>query len=351
MTELQALSGGPDGLQIISPVLTNIAVQFRPHGYVYDQIVAPQPVETNIGQYPVFDPAAFFTTGGDLRVADNAATPIVDFQWSMDNYHCEDFRLSVRVTRKEYQQVHPALRLETSKVLGLLGIMAGNRERRLAEKLRAEANGGKFSTAAVTPVVKWDEGTEGTPATIEHDMKAAGRVVYKKTGWRPNVAVFPRIIAEAIAADPTVRKQIQYVYGMEQLAKADLILPPTLFGFRTIVVDGALENTAAQGASSELAEIWGNSVRLMHVNPTATWGLPTTVYSFRGKVGEGFQSASPGTISQDEPMGGYSWAVVDRWVEPDPPANRIRAWECVDEKVVASGLGVEIQNVLGKPNE
>lgn len=349
MPPFNPLQGAPDALQIVDPVLSNIARQFRPHGYVYDQIVSPQPVQKNIGQYPIFDLAGFFATGEDLEVADNAATPLVDFKWSTDFYHCRNFRRKVRITREEYEQVAPQLRLETSKVLGLLGIMAGGREARLAKKLRSEANGGQFLTAGLTPAVKWDEGTKTVPATIEKDTKTAARRVYKLTGWRPNAMVFPRIVAEAIIADPTIREQIQYVYGMDQLAKSDLILPPTLFGFKTIVVDGALENTAPQGSAASLAEIWGNSVRMLYVDQNAPWGIPSTVYSFRGTIGEGFQGASPGQITQDEPMGGYSWAVVDRWAEPDPPANNIRAWERVDEKVVAPELGVEIENVLGNP--
>ena len=43
------------------------------------------------------------------------------------------------------------------------------------------------------------------------------------------------------------------------------------------------------------------------------------------------------------------WAIVDRWYNVDPPAEHIRAWECVDEKVVAPELGIEIQSVLANP--
>lgn len=349
-TQFQPLGGGPDQLQIIDPVLTNIAVQFRPYGYVYDDIVAPQPVNTTKGQYPVFDVGGFFASGEDIEVADNAATPEVDFAWSMDDYHCRNYRRKVRLTREEYDQANTALRLETSKVLGMLGVMAGNRETRLANALKAVSNGGKLTTEARSPIVKWDEGTLSVPATIEEDLKSAARVVYKATGRRPNAVVYPRIVAEAIIKDPTVRELIKWQVGFDVLGQADQILPATLFGFRTIVVDGALNNTAPQGVTASLSEIWGNTVRLLYIDTKAGWGIPTTVYSFRAPLGgAGFAPASPNLVTQTEPMGGYSFAVVDRWMEPDPPANNIRAWEKVDEKVVAPSLGVEIENVLGKP--
>ena len=47
------LSGGvgyaanTSGLQIVDEVLTTLAKQFTPRGFLYDQIVAPMPVEYN----------------------------------------------------------------------------------------------------------------------------------------------------------------------------------------------------------------------------------------------------------------------------------------------------------------
>lgn len=343
-------TGNSDVLQIIDPVLSNVARQFRPHGFIYDDIVAPQYVEMNIGQYPVFNLADFFTADGNQAVADNAATPEVEFEWSTEPYHCKDFRRKVRLTRKDYQQANPNLRIETLKTLGLLSIMAVNREGRLAAKLRAAGNGGQFTQASgVEPTVKWDKGTTSVPATIQTDVQLGITTAYKTCGMRPNAIVMSRTVALAIANDPTVKTQIQYVHGLEAIARGDMILPPTLFGLKTIVADGAMENTAAQGKSAELSEIWGNSVRLIYVDPAAVWGTPCTAYSFRGKVGEGYESPNPGQISQDEPMGGYSWAVVERWAEPDPPATCIRAWECVDEHLVAPELGYELEKVLENP--
>jgi hypothetical protein len=51
---------------------------------------------------------------------------------------------------------------------------------------------------------------------------------------------------------------------------------------------------------------------------------------------------------EPNPAGG--WAVVDRWWDYDPPAETIRAWESVDERVVAPELGFELHNVLGSSN-
>jgi hypothetical protein len=366
---LAGLSGGPEGLQIIDPVLSNVARQFRPHGFVYGDIVAPQPVEYNVGQYPIFDLAKFFSARGDARVADDAATPIVDFKWSTEYYNCEDFRLRTRLTRKEKLQAHPALRLEMSKTVGLLGIMALEREIRLAKKLRSTENGGQFTQAYMAVEgAKWDEGTSGSPAKIQKTLITAGQKVYKTTGRRPNTLVITEEIALAISQDPAIIEIVKYLIGPGFVASGSIaddrlidinstgVIPKKLFGFNVIVADGVLENTAQEGATPTLSEVWGNSARLMYIDTDAAWGIPTVAYSFRGRVTAPMETApesptapGPGPITQLEPEGQGDWAIVDRWQEPDPPAENIRAWECVDEHVVAPELGIEIGPILGNP--
>lgn len=371
----EPLSGGPVGLQIIDPVLSNVARQYRPHGFIYDSLVAPQPVDYNVGQYPVFNLAKYFAARGDAGVADDAATPIVDFEWETEFYHCKDYRLRTRLTRKELNQVNPALRLEVSKVTGLVGIMALEREKRLAAALRAESNGGKLATTAVKPAVKWDAGTESVPATIQKDIQTASQSVYKKIGFRPNILQITEAIALSISRDPTIQNLIKYLVGAPYVQSGNIsgdgpglgglnnsvisvaggsaVLPRRLFGLELVVADGVLENAAPEGANPELAEVWGNTARVLYVNKNAVWGAPSVAYSFRGKVAgekEAALTTAPGSITALEPgPAGEAWAVVDRWQEPDPPAENIRAWECVDEHIVAPEAGVEIEAPLEHP--
>lgn len=349
------------GLQLVDIVLSNVAKQFRPDGYLYDRICTPIPVEKGYGRYPVFDPAAFFSSGGAIEVADDAPTPIVDFNWSHDNFSCKDRRLATRITRREALQAHAALRLDYSKTIGLLTVFATNREQRLANVLRAQANNGKITNAAITPSVKWDAGTSGTPATIQQDIQNAALVALKASGKRPNTIVMDYEVALAIANDPTVKTQLQYRIGerifSEQLADSlagnsngNGVLPARLFGFNVLVADGTLVNNARPGQAMSLSGVWGQSVRLVYIDPQPAWGIPATAYSFRGPVTENAHqppaSIMPTGTAGQEPGPAGGWAIVDRWWDYDPPAETIRAWEYVDERIVAPELGVEIQNVL-----
>lgn len=343
------------GLQLVDEVLSNLAKQYRPDGFIYDQIVSPIPVEYNIGRYPVFDPSTFFASGGALEVADDAPTPIIDFNWSHDVYQCIDRRLQTRLTRKESLQAHPSLRIDVSKTMGLLTVFATNRELRLATRLRAQSNGGQITNAAITPSHAWDS---GALATIQGDIQSGVLLAMKNCGKRPNTIVFDYEVALAIANDPTVKTQLQYRIGPEILSNqlADMlggangVLPPKLFGLQVVVADGTLFNQARPGQAMSLAGVWGQSARLIYRDPNPQWGTPATAYSFRGRVTDGPTQAPslvmPTGDGGQEPGPASDWAIVDRWWDYDPPGEHIRAWECVDERIVAPELGVEIQSVL-----
>ncbi len=308
-------------LQVIDPILTEIAVSFRPNGFVYDELVATQHVDFDSGQYPLFDPAYFFADNDvDSKVADRAQTPEIDFKYSLDTFLCEDYRLKVSISAKERKQARDELKLEQGKLDRLLTAMALRREVRLAAKLKKVSGGtaGKLTSGAAATQF-WNLDT----AEIEKDIKDASLGVYDLTGQTTDTVVIPYKVAYAAALQADIREILKYtVDGREILKVGDRILPAMLHGHR-VVVPKVQKNTAKEGKAVSLTEVWGNSVRVLKVDKSAEWGVPSVAYSFK---------------SQDE--------IVDRWDEKDPPVDYIRAWETVDEKVVAPDLGYEITGCL-----
>ena len=348
------LNGGVNaatGIQIV-PDLSTIARQFKPHGYVYDQLVAPMQVAKKFGKFPVFNPADYFANPGNLRVGDRAQTPEVNFGYSTEVYEAEPYRLQTTITREEENQAADVLRLRYSKTIGLLTQFATAREARLAAVLRAETNGGKLSNAGQTPAKTWDTGTKSSEAEIQKDIQKAIYTVYKATGVKPNTLVLTQGMALAIANDFTLKEIIKYRVGPEFVAAGQqVLLPPTLFGLKVVITEGVLYNQGRPGDAASLTDTWGNSARVLYCDPNAQWGVPSVVYCFRAPVTEG-STEPPSTImpqAGNEPGPASGWAVVDQWWDYDPPVWHIRAWESVDERVVAPTLGVEIENVLANP--
>ena len=352
----------PLNAQLINPILTNLAKQFKPDGFGYDRIVSSMPVVARAGQYPVFDSSYFFALEDDSPIADDAPTPEINFKISTDQYNALPHRRMIRLTRDELLQARStgdAAKLQWSKTSLLMTRMALLRERRLAAKLRGADKGGQFTLNAVTPSIKWDASPtdqgSGMNATIKNDLDTASQAVYRQCGKRPNTVILTREIAMAIASDFTVRETIKYLYGDRYVAQGTDALPSTLYGYNIIEIDGVLGNTAAEGNTASLGELWGNSARLIYCDANPVWGQPATVYAFRAPVTGSVGSVQPSPsllpdASGAEPPGLGSWAVVEQWAEWDPPSGLIRAWECVDEKVVAPELGYELSAVITDTN-
>jgi hypothetical protein len=320
-------------LQIVDSVLTQVARQFKPTGYIYDLLCPSIPVGTISGQYPVFDDRFWFSNADTNKLSDRAETPELEFAWSTDSYLCEDYGFKVSITPRERQQAHQSLRLEASKVNYLMTQMANQREKRLAALLKKTTNGGALTGGAAAGAA-WSAST-----SIENDVKTAKLAVYNITGIDPNVIVIPYAKAYDMATNPTLRDIFKYQVGEAASAfftlggQDDLLLPKTFHGLRVVVPKGTLAQTGHEGAAKSLSDVWGTSARVMYVDPNADWGIPSTVYQFQHPV-----------ISDDQ-AAGAGGPVVDRWSERDPRRDLIRAMECVDEKVCAPDLGYEISGL------
>lgn len=304
-------------LQLVDTVLTNLARAYKPSGFIYDDVCARMTVTEDAGKYPIFD--GFFDDDVDNKVADRAHTPEVDTSYSTDSYYCEDYRFKASITAKERRQAHSALRLEQAKLDTVLLRMAIRRERRLQALLRKTTNGGSLTLGAAAGV-KWDQAT----ATIEADIKTAKIAVYNATGQVPDTIILPYEVAAAVAIQEDIRQILQYtVNGQQILDQGEFILPSQLWGMKVLIPQGAMRNSAKEGGTKSLSDIWSDNVILCKRAANEAWGSPATVYSF---------SAKP--------------QIVDRWKENDPPVEYVRAWECLDEKVTGPAMGYEISDVL-----
>lgn len=304
-------------LQLVDTVLTNLARAYKPSGFIYNDIAARMTVTEDAGKYPIFD--GFFDDDVESKVADRAHTPEVDTTYSTDTYYCEDYRLKASITAKERRQAHAALRIEQAKLDTVLLRMAMRRERRIAAMLRKTSNGGGLNLGA-TPATKWDQDA----ATIEADIKTGKLAVYNATGLVPDTIILPYAVAASVAIQQDIREIIKYtVNGQDILDQGEFILPKRLWGMNVKIPRGALRNSAKEGGTRSLSDIWSDNVILLTTTQNESWGTPATLYSF-----------------QAQPQ------VVDRWKENDPPVEYVRAWECLDEKIVGPDTAYELADVL-----
>ncbi len=316
----------PRDLQLVDPVLTQVARQYRPDGFVARQVAPRIPVDVDSGKYPVFTKESFFgddsDAGDETKVSDRAPTPEISIEYSTESYFCEDYRLKYSITAKERKQAHSALRLETSKLNALLDRMAIRREVRTAVALQASGvAGGQLASGNTTaPSTAWTSGS----ATIEGDIKGGALAVRDLIGRLTNAMVLDLAVAYAMAVQEDIREIVKYTMPGERiLVEGAGMLPSKIHRHQVIVAD-CMRNVAKKGATTNLDPIWSDDVRLLYLPANGGgWGIPSVAYSFEC-LGE----------------------EVDRWNENDPPVDFVRAWEDVDEKICAPEAGYTLTSVL-----
>lgn len=319
-------------LQIVDPVLSNIARQYAADGFVFDQIFRSVPVAARSGQYPTF--SGFFGDDSDSAelqpIDDRAPTPEVSFDWSTDTYLVQDYRLKASITnteRSQAQAIGDPLHLEASKLKHLLTRMAIRKEVRGAAVLRSTGNGGQLTGGSASPSKKW-LATE-PDAVIESDVTTGALAVRGKIGFPTNTMVLDYKVAVNIAQQADIRELIKYTVPGERILAGGYELPPILFAHRPLIAM-ASRNTAKKGATESLSTVWDDHVRLLYIAENAGWGIPSVAYAFNAPI--------DGAAGQSQ--------VVDRWRESDPPVEYVRAWEATDEKVCGPDAGYELYDCL-----
>lgn len=307
-------------LQVFDPLLTGLARRYKSKGFIARKLLPSIPVNTLSGQYPVFTKEYWFTNEVDNLVQDRSPAKEVDFEWSTELYLAREYALKVSITELEEMQAVPQLRLRQNKTEFLTHRMELAHEVRVANLLRKTTNSGGLNLGA-TPSTNWD-----TSTAIESDIQTGQVAVYDAIGQRCNAMVIPWKVAYALALNATFRTQLRYdAAGKPRnfIELGDQVLPQVIHGMQVIIPDGPQVTSGQEGGSGTTSEIWGDHVRLLHINPSASWGEPSVAYVLT-----------------------HTAKRVTRWNQIDPDIEYVREMERYDLRVVAPDAGYELASLL-----
>jgi hypothetical protein len=314
--------------------LTNLARLYRPleDGFVADEVCPRLPVAKESDLYPVWDRGPWFGAGDDIDMdllGDRTPVRRVDFTWSREGYLAEERALGFDISPRERANADDVLRLEMQKNRMVLGRLALLRERRVARILQdSDTAGGELDAGAdAASAARWDAAAT-TFANVRGDIISAIQRVRKAIGIKPTVIVIPEEAAEGLTTTAfygdVVRWLVNTGESPDLVRFTDrIVLPRTLFGLR-VIVPGAMYDTAAEGGSTSLAEVWGEVARVLYVTPGPGIETPSVAYTF-----------------QAQPQ------ATRRWTEEDPQLDVFKVSNgVIDEKVVAPLAGATISNLL-----
>lgn len=256
----------------IDRLLSNVAMGYRPQGFIADMIFPVAPVQRQSDKYPVFSRADRLRRQNTKRARGNEAR-IITQDVGSDTFYCENYALKTQLFLEDRENMDPALyqQLANGRTTFLMDHLYLDWEVRVANQVTSGSNVGSYSAVS--------SGWTGAGADPLADLNTAIDNVQDSTGIRPNRIVMGLDAWRAFRRNSTVRN---IIFGSNNGGGYPNIGQATsLLEVDQIMVGGAFQNTGDEGLAEALANVWGDSVLVYYAPPAPTVDNPSFGYSFR----------------------------------------------------------------------
>jgi len=237
--------------------LTNFVLSF-PRQQGVARLVAPElPVKKQSDTYDIVDAERTKQRIHSAVRAKGTPARLVDWLTSSDTFYCKDHALDHIIPDEDVDNADESLVEEVDAqecAVGLRDMLDLEYENDVATALQntavftlTAAAGAYFDNAASTPITY---------------MRTASQAIKDASGVWPNVAIIPEEIIRALQDHADIRARVNYT-NAEQVNAQFLA---NLFRVQEILVPDIVENTAAEGQTAALADIWGTTITLARID-------------------------------------------------------------------------------------
>lgn len=298
----------------IDVALTNISVAYIPDGFIADQIFPNVPVQKISGKYYIYTKADFLRRDAAVRAPGTRASR-GGYGQSTGLYTCVEYAIAQPVP-DEIQANADAplnpLRDATQYVTSQIYLQKES-------DVAGTVFGNSVWSGSSTPSPTWDNDAS-VPVT---NVETAKYNIVSTIGRLPNVGVMGYNVLRYLMDNGDILERIKYSAGPTAPAKVTVQALAALFGLDKLLVGTAIEDTAAEGATSSLSFLWGPHMALAYVAPTPSLMSPSAGYIFS-----------------------YQTREVSRFREDQERTDIVEGRESWDTAVVASDAGYLLKSVV-----
>ena len=304
--------------------LSNIAVEaFRQGEFVGPMLFPIVPVGKQSDVYYTINKDTWLRLPQSTYRQPKTAPRRVEFDVSSDTYFAHNYALAGENAHEVLANADNALSLRQRTARKVVGDLMLDMEVRIANKVTSISNIG--SGVLLTGTAKWSNYSASDPVS---DITTGHAFIRSQTGVIPNTLLMDWDTYQIARRHPVMLDMFKYTQG-GLLNDAEL---KEVFSVERILISKAIRNTAKEGATGVIANVWGNNALLCHVDPAAP-SLQTVTFG----LGFRWNSADLPTPMQAR--------VYD---DPDP-GKKVELTEVgyyQDEKIVAAQLAYLVGNTL-----
>jgi len=256
----------------VDKLLSEMAIGYRPEGFIADMVMPQVPVGKQSDMYAVFIRADRLRTANDAR-APGAEARIVTEDVGSGTFYCSNYALKANVPIEDRANADPIYQNLQSegKVQLVMDKLMLNYEVRVAGLVTNTSNVG--SSAAVS------SGWSGSGADPLADINTAIDNVHYANGVRPNKVVMGVEAWKSFRRNSTVRNLIFGTNNGGGYPNTSQVA--ALLDVDEVLVAGAFRNTGGEGLAESLSSIWLDHVLVEYVPASPNKERPSFAYSFR----------------------------------------------------------------------
>lgn len=303
----------------IDAFLSGFSLQYRPEGFIADQIFPVVPVAKQSDVFAKIDKGNWFRSSVADRAPGTLANEI-NYTVSSDTYFCPNYALRHPVAVEAVQNADPphAPLLRGTEFLADKHML--NYEIRVYDTVVGGV--GSVTTLAGTNI--WSDFNNSDPMT---DLEVAANAIQGTTGLEPNLCVMPRKVWQKVRRHPDIVQRVFPGAGIG--GTVNLQQFGDLIGVERVLLARTIKNTSTEGAADTFTDVWSTHVHLLHVK--ANPGLNTATFAIAPRWNGDGTNGSP-TAGQ-----------IERKYDDDRKVYWLRSGYYQDEKIVASELGFTIR--------
>lgn len=256
----------------IDQVLSEMAIGYRPEGFIADMVFPVVDVSKQSDLYVVWSRA------DRTRVHDTKRAPATEAKRifesvSSASYFAKNYALKTSVPIEDFKNADPIYldNLNEGKAQLVLDALLLDWEVRLANQVTSGTNVGTYTAVASA----WT----GSGADPLNDINTMIDNVHYSTGVRPNKITFGLQAWKPFRRHSTVR---DLIFGVNNGGGyATLQSVADLLEVDAVQVGGAFQNANAEGLGESLSLIWDDHVLIHYCPMTASKERPSFGYTFR----------------------------------------------------------------------
>lgn len=305
--------------------LRRLSISYRNASYVAESVLTPVPVGRRTGWYTKWGREGF--EANDDRREPGTRSRQIEIGVEKVNFRLYEWALNAPITDEELEEgQYEYPELETHTTTTLTDRVQLGRERRTARIVTdpdvVEQN------ETLSDESQWSDGVNSDPWL---NALVARRTIRASTGQRPNVAVIPSDVMEALKMNQSLRDRLPD--NNIRILTEDHIRQ--LFEVQRIVVPEVVQDL---GNGGSLTDVWGQDVLFAYVNPNPQGEALTFGVTLRLRRGN--QAGTQGTN-----VGGQQ-SPVRRWRQEPEKAVFVEVAYTENPHIVAPDCGYLFKNAV-----